>query len=107
MSGSLEPSGEGDCERVERGLQPHHLACPLRYRIQRPAVRSQPITEIHQRLGVEAEEKPLLRSLLTDRFEIRRGTRFRNTNNVVVAGAQRPHSIATLVTDHSVRQTAD
>ena len=28
VGGSLEPSGEGDRERVERGLPPHHPACP-------------------------------------------------------------------------------
>ena len=28
MGGSLEPSDEGDRERVQRGLPPHHPACP-------------------------------------------------------------------------------
>ena len=29
MGGFLEPSGEGDRERVQRGLSPHHPACPF------------------------------------------------------------------------------
>lgn len=37
VSGSLEPSGEGDRERVQRGLPPHHPACPpAAGRVKRP-----------------------------------------------------------------------